>query len=337
MTSAVWTRRGLIKSATMGGAALASGALASRAKAALPKIRVMTNYFASAEQGCFFQAKATGMYEQAGLDVDVLPGNPQFNAVQMLVAGEIDVLMGKDIQVLVGLEKGVPTLGICALFQFDSTVVITRANVKSLAELRGRKIMVASSGRTTYWPWLKAKYGYSEDQMVPYTGNLQPFFADTDVAVIGVATGEPYRIRKQVPDMNEFLLAKEGYPPYGAPLVTTPAFLASHREALEVFVRTTMEAWNSYFNDPNPAFAAIKKESPSLEPDNLTFTVDVMRRTGQVASGDALTMGLGAMTAVRWEKTRDFLVRSGLLSPNTPWRQAFTTAIMEKVHVMKQF
>ena len=46
------------------------------------------------------------------------------------------------------------------------------------AQAQGKPILIASSSRMTFWPWMKSKYGYTDDQLRPYTFNLQPFFAD---------------------------------------------------------------------------------------------------------------------------------------------------------------
>jgi NitT/TauT family transport system substrate-binding protein len=71
---------------------------------AADKVTFLTSWFAQAEHGGFYQAKATGLYEKAGLDVTIKMGGPQVNGSQLLLAGETDFLMGYDIQVLKGRE-----------------------------------------------------------------------------------------------------------------------------------------------------------------------------------------------------------------------------------------
>ena len=55
---------------------------------AATKIRFLTNWFAEAEHGGFYQAKATGLYDKAGLDVDIQMGGPQVNGMQLLGGGD---------------------------------------------------------------------------------------------------------------------------------------------------------------------------------------------------------------------------------------------------------
>jgi hypothetical protein len=138
------------------------------------KITFLTSWFAQAEHGGFYQAKATGLYEKAGLDVTLKMGGPQVNGVQLLLAGETDFMMGYDLQVLKMLEQGLPVITVGTSFQFDLQGIMAHDNVAGLGDLKDKTILVATPGRTTWWPWLKAKFRYTDEQTRPYTFNLQP-------------------------------------------------------------------------------------------------------------------------------------------------------------------
>jgi NitT/TauT family transport system substrate-binding protein len=72
------------RSILAGGAALASAGVLSNPARAATKIAFLTSWFAQAEHGGFYQAKATGFYEKAGLDVTIKMGGPQLNGLQLL-------------------------------------------------------------------------------------------------------------------------------------------------------------------------------------------------------------------------------------------------------------
>ena len=57
-------------------AALALGIALPPAKAA-DKVTFLTSWYAQAEHGGFYQAKAAGLYEKANLDVTIKMGGPQ--------------------------------------------------------------------------------------------------------------------------------------------------------------------------------------------------------------------------------------------------------------------
>src|SRR3977135_728223 len=135
MTS--FSRRDLVK----GGAAMVGGVvLRARPARAATKVRLLTNWFAEAEHGGFYQALASGLYDKAGLDVEIRQGNAQLNGMQLLLGGETDIIMSYDITILNALEKGAPIEAFFTSFQFDLIGLMTQPDVSSLAELKGRKI-----------------------------------------------------------------------------------------------------------------------------------------------------------------------------------------------------
>src|SRR3974390_3533894 len=106
-------------------AGLLPALLWSESAGAADKVTFLTSWFAQAEHGGFYQAKATGLYERAGLDVNLRMGGPQANGMQLLPAGETDGMMGYDFQVLKMLEQGLPVLTIATSFQYDLQGMMT--------------------------------------------------------------------------------------------------------------------------------------------------------------------------------------------------------------------
>src|SRR3954467_8671486 len=73
------------------------------------KFTYMTNWYAQAEHGGFYQAVATGIYRKYGLDVTVKMGGPQVNVMQLMAAGQADCIMGSsDLQMVIARSSGVP-------------------------------------------------------------------------------------------------------------------------------------------------------------------------------------------------------------------------------------
>jgi NitT/TauT family transport system substrate-binding protein len=317
-----------------GSAMLFGAGLAPSFAIAADKITLLSNWFAQAEHGGFYQAKATGLYEKAGLDVTIKMGGPQVNGMQLLLGDEADVIMGYDIQVLQSVAKGLPVVTIGASFQKDLQGMMTHDDVKSLTDLKGKDILIASSSHATFWPWLKTKYGYAESQAKAYTFNLQPFFADPNVAQQAYPSSEPFQaIQKGVP-VNFFLFADDGYPPYGTTMVTTTRLVAEKSDLLKRFVRASMEGWKSYLTgDSAAANALIKADNPKMTDDQIAFGIKRMRELKVVDGGDAQAMGIGVMTDARWKATYDFMVAGGLLDKNTDYKKAFTTQFIDGMKI----
>jgi NitT/TauT family transport system substrate-binding protein len=323
------------RQALAGGLAMGSGALwrPRRARAAT-KVRVLCNWFAEPEHGGLYQAVAAGLYEKAGLDVELKQGGPALNVIQLLAGGEADIAMSYDIAIMSAYEKGIPIKAIFTCFQFDLIGLLTRPDINSLADLKGHKIYFASSGYSTYWPWLKQKYGYTDDMAGPKGPNLQTFLTDPTSAVAGYITSEPYVAEKQNLPTKFFLFAKEGYPSYANTMATTADFIKTNPDAVRAFTRASVEGWKAYMHDPSLGNELIKKTNDKMDDGQINFGLTKLREVKAIESGDAATMGIGIITPERWQKTRDFLVEASLLKASTDTSQCITTEFIKDVKVM---
>lgn len=297
------------------------------------KIVLLTSWYAQAEQGGYYQAQATGIYKKYGLDVEIQSGGPQVNGMQLLLSKRADVIIGYDLQLLEGIQRGFQAKAIAAPFQFDPQGLLTHADVTSLEGLKGKTILVSSSGQATWWPWLKGQYQLSDAQARPYTFNIQPFVADDNVAQQAYVSSEVFQVQKAGVKSNFFLFSEHGYPPYGGILIVRPETIADRQAAMAKFVRASMEGWVSYLNNPAPGNALIKKDNPKMTDDLLAWGVTQIRQHHLIDGGDAATEGWGIMTEIRWRKTRDFMVSANLLKADTDWKQAYTTEFVQDMQV----
>jgi NitT/TauT family transport system substrate-binding protein len=320
------------------GSLLASGALAALAGAAaaqpLTKLVFGTNWYAQAEHGGFYQAVAEGLYRKHGLDVEVRMGGPQVNGLQLLLAGQFDLFMGYDLQTLLVVEQGLPVVTVAATFQKDPAVIIAHPGVTKLEELKGRPIAISSASATTFWPWLRTRYGFDDSQKRPYAFSVQPFLVDQRLSQQGYATSEPYSIEKGGVKPVVFLLADLGYPPYAQTIVVTRDTLAKRRDAVRRFVQASAEGWKSYLANPAPGNALIQRDNPQMEDDLIAFGVRKMKEYRIVTGGDAAKLGIMTMTDARWKRTADFMTEAKTVKPGLDYRRAYTLDIVREVEVL---
>lgn len=315
-------------------AALAlAGSLAAPAWAE-DKVTVIMTWFAQAEHGGYYQAVATGIYKKYGLDVTVKSGGPQVNSTQLLLAGQTDFITSYDFAVLQGVEKGFPLVTVAAPFQFDIQGIMTHDDVPNLASLKDKTILVAGTGTTYWWPWFKKKYGYTDAQMRPYTFNLQPFFADKNVAQQAYPSSEPYQALQKNEKVNFFLFADVGYPPYTGAITTTQKTIAEKPDLVARFVKASIEGWKSYMENPAPGNELIKKANINMSDGQIAYGIQRMKELKVVSGGDAATKGIGTMSDERWKKTADFMIEAGLLKPDTDWHKAYTLQFVKDVKIL---
>jgi NitT/TauT family transport system substrate-binding protein len=317
-------------------AALAAALAAPFAAHAQAPDRIVfaTDWLAQAEHGGFYQALAEGIYKKYNLDVTIKMGGPQVNGLQLLAAGQIDVAMADGLQALSAVEQNVPVVAIAATFQKNPTVIISHPAIGKIEQLRGKPIAIAAAANTTYWPWLKAQFGFTDDQKRPYGFSVQPFLADKTLSQQGFATSEPFSIEKGGVKPNVFLLADYGYPPYSEALVVRNDSLARRGDVLERFVRASAEGWKSYLANPARGNALIRKDNPQMSDELLAFGHRKMKEHGIVESGDAAKNGLLTMTDARWRATVEFLKITRLAKPNVDYSKAWSLNVVRSIRVL---
>ena len=178
-----------------------------------------------------------------------------------------------------------------ASMQSDPQVLIAHpdAGIHILADVKGHPILLADASITAFWVWLKAKYGFTDDQVRKYDFSAPRSWPTSGVIQEGYLTSEPYTIEKATGMKPAvFLLADDGYPGYAAMVLAPNRLIASNPPAVKAFVDATAAGWKSYlYGDPRPADALILKDNPEMTPDLLDQARAKMRDRGIVLSGDA--------------------------------------------------
>ena len=290
----------------------------SQAKAqALDEVTFGTNWKAQAEHGGFYQAVAAGIYEKHGLDVTIRPGGPQVNHRQLLLAGKIDFNMaGNMFAAFNNAQNDIPTVMVAAIFQKEPQILMAHPDVghDSLEDLVGKPILISNDARLTFWAWLKATYGYTDDQIRPYTFNSAPFLADEQAIQQGYVTSEPFAIQREggfEPVVH--LLADSGYTSYSTMIEAQEALVDEDPDLVQRFVDASIEGWYSYlYGDPAPANALIKADNPDMTDEQIAFSIETLKSYGIVDSGDSEALGIGAMTEDRWSDFLGFAKEAGI-------------------------
>ena len=207
---------------------------------AAERFTYVTNWYAQAEHGGFYQAQATGLYRKAGLDVTIKMGGPQVNVMQLMMAGQADCVMGYDVQTIQAWEKGIQAVTVAASFQKDPVVLIARPDVQQIEQLKSRTLLIGSASLVTIWPWLKSRFGFTDAQIKPYNFNIQPFMADPNIAQQGYLGSEPYSIEKEARIKPKvFVLADKGWPPYAMTIVCAKSTLAKRPRQVAAFIKAS--------------------------------------------------------------------------------------------------
>ena len=317
---------------TLGAVLVALAALPAATWAA-DKVTLGTDWKAEAEHGGYYQAIATGIYAKYGLEVELRQGGPQVNHAQLLAAGRLDFDETPNSFIPLNFVKeNIPMVAVAAMFQKDPMVLIAHAGVgNSLAALKGKPIMIGADTRVGVWLFLKAKFGFTDDQIRPYNFNIAPFMADQNAVQQGYVTSEPFLIEKAGGKPQVFLVANEGYASYASVIQTSRKMVEQKPDLVQRFVNASIEGWYSYlYGDPSPGNALIKKDNPEQTDELLAYADKKIREYGIVDSGDSVKLGIGAMTDDRWKAFHAVMSEQGVYAANLDVKKAYTLQFVNK-------
>jgi len=288
-----------------------------------------TNWLAQAEHGGFYQSVADGTYAECGLDVTILPGGPQVNNRALMLAGRTQFSMGGDmLQAFNAVKEDIPVVVVGAIFQKHPQVILAHpGKAETFADLKDLTLLIGDNGYTSYYQWMIDSYGFTAEQRQPYTFNPAPFLADEDLGMQGYLSSEPYLVETEggfVPDV--FLIADAGFSSYATTIETMAETVETRPEVVECFVEGSIKGWYNYlYGDNAAANEMILSDNPDMTQDKIDYAITKMKEEGIVESGDALEVGIGALSD---EKIADFyqkMVGAGVIDAGLDITAAYTT------------
>lgn len=293
------------------------------------RIVFATDWKAQAEHGGFYQAVAKGFYAARGLDVEIRQGGPGVNIPQLMGAGAIDFGMGSSSFMPLNMAReGIAVKAVMAVFQKSPEILMThpRGDIRSLADIKGRPILLADASIGAVFVWLKARYGYEDAQVRKYTFNMAPFLSDPNAIQQGYLTSEPFMYQRETGNKPQiFLYADHGYPSYATLVMVNMRVIEAKPQLVQAFVDATIEGWRDYLHgDPAPGNALIQRDNPEMNTAVIAQAIEKMKSYGIVESGDTQTGGIGAMSHARWAEFFNVMRDSGVYPADMDVRAAYT-------------
>jgi NitT/TauT family transport system substrate-binding protein len=305
----------------LGCAAIALGVGCGSDPGDVGPIRVQLDWFPEPEHGALYQAEGLGLYAEAGLDVEIIPGGGSLNVIQQVVTQRVEIGQAASNQVILAVAQGLPVQIIACTFPEAPTVLMLHdANpVQSFAELDGQRL-IARPG-SVYLTYLRHLYGI-DFEVTPQTFGLGRFLSDPVTIQEGFYIAEFYFIEKEGITPRALRLSEAGYR-NSLVLIAHRDFLRDRADDARAFVAATRKGWRSYLEeDPTPGDAAIRAASESIarEIDDAFLTyvrnriiADDLART----PGDGTSAPLGVMRPAWIEGQISQLEGLGLLEPGT--------------------
>jgi NitT/TauT family transport system substrate-binding protein len=140
-------------------------------------------------------------------------------------------------------------------------------------------------------------------------------------------------MRQAGADPVPMLIADAGFDNYNTTLATSRKLVTEKKDLVQRFVTATLEGWAEYLKGGpgiEAANAQIRKDNPDMTDDKIAYAIKVMNDNGIVHSGDALTLGIGAMTDARWQRFYKSMAEVGVLPAGVDPAKAYSLEFVNK-------
>jgi NitT/TauT family transport system substrate-binding protein len=230
-------------------------------------VRLRLNWMYYGSHAGFALGKDKGIYEKAGIDLDIRSGNGSTSAHRLVANGDSDFAYGSCAAMVTLAAQGAPLISVGVIDAAGTEAVIVRpdAGVSTIQDLKGKKILTtANAGVNTFFPLVLTNAGLTESDVnltnVPDSALVSSYLqgAGDAVGILGGLDDKPAEIKANGGDEPvTFAYSDFGVNQVGYCLSTHTDTVANNPDLVRRFVGATMEAYAQTEADPEAAIASM--------------------------------------------------------------------------------
>ena len=214
-------------------------------------------------------AKEKGYYRDLGLDVTLLPVDPEMKVVERVVAGTNWIGCAESSVLLAARAADQPIKVIGQMLQGSPMALLSfkERGLTSPANLVGKKIAIHPDGRRAL-EFLLSYNGLSTNQLtiVEQETDLTPLLDGGCDAVQGYTIDEAVKLELAGKAINVLRFDEFGYPAISQAYFTTEEFLRQNRPTVEKFIAASQRGWLQAATEPDAAVRLVlSRYAPGLD------------------------------------------------------------------------
>ncbi len=274
------------------------------------KLSLMLDWFPNVDHLPIYVARERGMFDRAGVLVDIVTPSDTADALKLAAAGRVDMAVGYQPQAIIAAAGGlkVKVVGRLIVHPLTTLLYLKQSGLKSPADLSGKQIGYTVPGLMDVLLAAFARINGIEDYTPVNVGfSIVPSLTAGKVAAVmgPFKTYETVTLEQRGYDAGYFELEKWGIPDYDELIfVCGPGVLAEKKRAVFAFTAAVQAGIDAARAEPEAALADYFRQLP--ETDRETETEAFAR-----------TLPYFAVTQKsdpqRWKRFADFALENGLI------------------------
>ncbi len=218
--------------------------LALRPAAALDQVSLQLKWKHQFQFAGYYAALEQGFYRDAGLDVTIREGGPGIDVAEEVAGGKADFGVCS-ASVLREWKLGRRLVVLAAIFQHSPVVMLVprRADITSVADLRGRRLMDAPGSDEIAAMLKREGVDYKAMPRVDHQGNPLDLLAGRADAMVAYSTNEPFVLDQLGAAYRVFSPKDYGIDFYGDNLCASEAEVEAHPDRVAAFRSASIKGW----------------------------------------------------------------------------------------------
>lgn len=285
---------------------------------------ILTNWFAQAEQGGYWEAMGKQYAKDKKITLTVKQGGPGIQTLPQVAAGKFAFGVANADEILVARKNGLPVVAVAAGFDTNLQCMMFHADqpIKTFADINGHQVSRVPS---PYFDYLKSHFKLTDIKDINFTGSLADFKRNDNLVQQCFVSSEPFFAKKEGIDIGYLSVAKDGgYNPYGNLLFTTDATIKKNPALVTAVVGSVVQGWTDFLADPSAAKTAAIAANKDVDPDAFDYAA------GTIKTGNYVGSPAGGMTDERWKELRDQLAEIKQVPADFDYTKAFSTEFLPK-------
>lgn len=284
-----------------------------------------------------FVAKDLGYYEKEGIDVTIEEFESGDSVMEDLRIGKIDLGLMSANEFLLNYSQGEDIQALAAFYQVSPYVVASLKSqaVSSPAELKGKRLGIKGGNgaeATVVYHLLLNSANISDDEVSFITLPLGASEKDDLVAertdVIGFYRTRLYQFDKEGVSYQLLYPEKHGAALYNDVLVARTSFIENNPEAVEAFIKATIDGWKFAFDNQDETIAITLRYVTEDAYKDIDYERYILREAEKMMLPKGNIADLGMMDYERWNRFYVTLLEKGFLNNEVDITQAFTTEFL---------
>ncbi|MCU0906627.1 MAG: ABC transporter substrate-binding protein [Rhodobacteraceae bacterium] len=274
----------------------------------------------------YVMAKEKGFYEEAGLNVEIMPGGPNLNSTALVATGANTFGTNDTNGVILGISQGMDLVMVGACFQRHPAGVIALASsgIDEPADLVGKRLAYTEGGPWTLTQAMLRAAGVDVGQIELVVSPSTELLINGDVdAKTGFTVNEPIAVELAGHPTSIILPSDFGIESNAEVIFTTRTFLQENPETVRAFLAATIRGYEYAYANQAETVAVVTALNNQLDPAQQTE--QIRRQEGYIFTDFAQQNGVCAINPDAVAGTLEMLNTVGGMSIDLDPATLFTT------------